>query len=75
MIVYDGEEQEEEIEQQPVQEYLAEVLQQVHTLQCNNDFVCDSRESTTCEDCMPMASGTNVVSEVEDLLNSLDMQE
>lgn len=64
---------EEEIEVQPVQEYLADVLQQIHALQCNNDFICDSWESTTCPDCMPLESGSTVISEVEDLINSLDL--
>lgn len=73
-IIYDNAE-EEEVEQQPAEEYVAEVLQQLHALQCNNDFVCDSRESTTCEDCLPIASGTTVVAEVEDLINSMTMQE
>jgi hypothetical protein len=49
-------EPDDEVPQQPVEEYLADVLQQIHALQCNNDFVCDSWESTTCPDCMPMAS-------------------
>lgn len=66
-------EPEDEVPQQPVEEYLADVLQQIHALQCNNDFVCDSWESTTCPDCMPMASWTTVVAEVENLINSLEL--
>ena len=73
-VIY-GSDEEQEVKQQQAEEYVVEVLQQIHALQCNNDFVCDSWESTTCEDCIPMSSGTTVVSEVEDLINSMTMQE
>ena len=65
--------EQEEIEM-TVEEYVADVLDQIHALQCNNDYICDNWESTTCPDCMQTASWTTVLAEMEDLMNSLVME-
>lgn len=62
----------EDITQEQIEEYVEYTLNQIQSLQCNNDYVCESREARTCPDCLPMWSGSDVLSEVADLINSID---
>lgn len=64
-----------EEEQQTVDEYLESVLEQVHALQCNNDYICDSWESSTCPDCVWIVTWNTTVDEVSNMLNNLEMGE
>lgn len=65
----------DEVVQQTVDEYLEEVLEQVQALQCNNDYVCDSWESSTCPDCVGIFTWDTTSDEVSNMLNELVMED
>jgi hypothetical protein len=47
------------------EEYIESVIQEIDALVCNNDNICQSRESNTCSDCKSSSFSINNPSDFE----------
>lgn len=53
-------------------EYMEEILESIQSLQCNNDYICQSRETPSCPDCVWTSWWVSDLEEIEEILNSIE---